>query len=87
MTQVDRIIRVGDIITVHTPIGERDFEVAKIDETGKWAITKGHDWFKVKADEDGCTTKKGHRWSSKWYAPFWTVKRLVEQLEQEDKIT
>ena len=83
MTIADRIIRPGDIITVHTPIGDRDFEVAKIDPTGKWAITTGHDWFKAIADEYGCTIKKGYRFRGKWYEPEWTVKRVIEQIDRE----
>lgn len=84
MTLADRILRPGDIITVHTPIGNRDFEVAKIDPTGKWAVTTGHDWFSAIADEWGCVKKKGHRITSKWYEPEWTVKRVCEQIDREE---
>lgn len=83
MTLADRIIRPGDIITVNTPIGKREFVVKKLDPSGKWAITEDFDWFKAIADEYGCTNKKGHRVTSKWYEPEWYVNRLIEQIDRE----
>lgn len=83
MTLADRIVRPGDFITVHTPIGDCDFEVARIEEGGKWVVTTGYDRFSAVADEWGCVKKKGHRVTSKWYEPEWTVKRVIEQIDRE----
>lgn len=71
---MDRRIVVGDEIRVNTPIGSRTWRVARISDCGKWAITEGLDWFKVKVDEKGCTTKKGHK-AKNWYV-YWEVLRF-----------